>query len=240
MGICYLTIDDGPDASFLDKLNFLNEKGIKAIWYCQGDQLVKYETEAIEAVKLGHIIGNHSYDHPFFSEISQQEGFDQIDQTHNLIQEVYRKAGTECEHLTFRFPYLITGDRVFQQHLYDMGYRQPWFKGSIPKAMASDDFLDGVGVGTNFDTRDWQVGKQDENGQLFDGDALINRLRLITSEWTEKHMSQGKEEDSEYTVVLAHCFTDNKLFENMIETMLDGGMVFELPKINQLMEGNHE
>jgi peptidoglycan/xylan/chitin deacetylase (PgdA/CDA1 family) len=67
--IAYLTIDDAPVTDMKEKIDFLASEGIRAIWFCQGNKLVKFPDQAIYVIKKGHIIGNHSYDHSNFSAI---------------------------------------------------------------------------------------------------------------------------------------------------------------------------
>jgi peptidoglycan/xylan/chitin deacetylase (PgdA/CDA1 family) len=103
--IAYLTIDDGPTEDMKEKINFLDSKGIKAIWFCQGRELEKFPDQAIYAIKKGHIIGSHSYDHPNFSEIDLEEAKNQIEKTDKIIDDLYSQAGISRPIKVFRFPF---------------------------------------------------------------------------------------------------------------------------------------
>jgi|ETNmetMinimDraft_33_1059910.scaffolds.fasta_scaffold01907_6 peptidoglycan/xylan/chitin deacetylase (PgdA/CDA1 family) len=49
--IAYLTIDDGPSGDFRKKIDYLDSKNIKAILFCVGKELEKFEDSAIYAIK---------------------------------------------------------------------------------------------------------------------------------------------------------------------------------------------
>lgn len=62
--IVYLTFDDGPIPNVTDfVLNTLNSFGIKATFFCIGDNIQKHP-QVFERIKNeGHAIGNHTYNH---------------------------------------------------------------------------------------------------------------------------------------------------------------------------------
>lgn len=62
--IVYLTFDDGPIPNVTDfALNTLNSFGIKATFFCIGDNIRKHP-QVFERIKNeGHAIGNHTYNH---------------------------------------------------------------------------------------------------------------------------------------------------------------------------------
>jgi len=93
--IAYLTIDDAPSEDMKEKVDFLVSKGIPAIWFCLGDFLEKGSEHAIHAIEKGFIIGNHSYGHPYFSDLPLKQCFEEIQKTDRIIDEIYRKAGVK-------------------------------------------------------------------------------------------------------------------------------------------------
>jgi peptidoglycan/xylan/chitin deacetylase (PgdA/CDA1 family) len=109
--IAYLTIDDGPTEDTREKVDFLDSKGIKAIWFCPGKEIEKHPEQAIYIIKKGHIIGSHGYNHKNFSEISLDEARKQIEKTDKIIDEIYKKADIERPIKVFRFPYLNNGSK---------------------------------------------------------------------------------------------------------------------------------
>lgn len=51
------------------------------------------------------IIGNHSYSHPQFSELSFEDGIKEIEKCEEILNKLYRDAGVERKYRPFRFPY---------------------------------------------------------------------------------------------------------------------------------------
>ena len=83
----YLTIDDSPSMHMDKKVAFLKSKNIPAIFYARGEYIKKYPEQIVNAIKNGFLIGNHSYTHPYFSEIRIEECFDEILKTEKLINK---------------------------------------------------------------------------------------------------------------------------------------------------------
>lgn len=46
-----LTIDDGPTPKMAAYVNHLNTIGIKAIWFCLGENLARFPQQAIHAIQ---------------------------------------------------------------------------------------------------------------------------------------------------------------------------------------------
>jgi peptidoglycan/xylan/chitin deacetylase (PgdA/CDA1 family) len=63
--VLYLTFDDGPDSlSTLSILNILSRYNVKAIFFCTGKSAFEHPEIMDNIRSEGHLIGNHSYDHP--------------------------------------------------------------------------------------------------------------------------------------------------------------------------------
>jgi len=105
MKTAYLTIDDAPSKDFRKKIDFLLSKNIPAIIFCQGNDLQNNQEEIIYAIKKGFIIGNHSHDHPYFSQLTLEQAKEQIKKTDVVIDEIYQKAGILRPVKFFRFPF---------------------------------------------------------------------------------------------------------------------------------------
>lgn len=78
MSKAYLTIDDSPTKITPDIVNYLIGKGITPILNFIGQKVDTYFDEAVYAVKRGAIIGNHSYSHEHFSELSLNDCLSEI------------------------------------------------------------------------------------------------------------------------------------------------------------------
>jgi len=101
----YLTIDDAPTKYTAEKLDFLDKYGIKAIWFCVGEYIENNRNIALSAIKRGYKIGNHSYSHNRFSEMTMETAQEEIQKTEKIIQELYKEACISNYAKLFRFPY---------------------------------------------------------------------------------------------------------------------------------------
>lgn len=70
MSKAYLTIDDVTTENTPNIIDYLSDKGITPILFSVGQLIERHWNEAIYALKKGAIIGNHSYSHPHFSELT--------------------------------------------------------------------------------------------------------------------------------------------------------------------------
>jgi len=81
-----ITFDDGPDLKFTPQiLDILQEKEVVATFFVVGIQVNKYP-EILQRIEAeGHLIGNHSYNHPNFTKLTREELADEITRTDELI-----------------------------------------------------------------------------------------------------------------------------------------------------------
>ncbi|MBY7143621.1 polysaccharide deacetylase family protein [Virgibacillus sp. NKC19-3] len=71
-----------------DILNILKEHNVKATFFLEG-QWAQENAEFVEMIdEQGHTIGNHAYNHPNMSRLSQQENTRQINQTNEIIKAI--------------------------------------------------------------------------------------------------------------------------------------------------------
>ena len=89
-----LTIDDAPSSGMNEKLAFLASKGIHAIWFCNGVHLNAQREAALRALREGHLLANHAWEHIRFSEHSFEEAQSQVRRTEQLLEALYREAGS--------------------------------------------------------------------------------------------------------------------------------------------------
>ncbi len=134
-----LTMDDFSVKCTPAIVDYLEEKNIPVILFAWGQNVEQYHDEALYAVKKGILIGNHSYTHPHFSEISFDEGVKEIEKCESVLDELYKEAGVKREYRPFRFPYGDKGGEnkeLFQKYLAEHGFDKvddtnisyPWWK----------------------------------------------------------------------------------------------------------------
>ncbi|SDZ25260.1 Peptidoglycan/xylan/chitin deacetylase, PgdA/CDA1 family [Evansella caseinilytica] len=99
-GAVAVTFDDGPSLITEQILDVLRQKNARAIFFMVGTQIESYPSLAQRAAAEGHFIGNHSYSHPYFTELSMEEQEAEIVYTSELIKNV---TGIVPQH--FRPPY---------------------------------------------------------------------------------------------------------------------------------------
>ena len=242
----YLTIDDGPSVDFLEKLGFLEAHSIKAIWFCLGRYLEQRSEMVIEALQAGHIIANHTYSHPYFSQITTEQCLAEIHKTHALLEHLHEQAGVAWDKRYFRFPFGDNGsgidlwDRLWhktspitperaetiQAYLRQLGYTQPTFEG-VMHPFFLDYCQTYVDVLLTYDAQDWRISVD----ETADGQATIKALlsRMDDHE-PEALINLG---DTDSGTVL--CFHDMyhpqsvALFQRMVLKVQDKGFVFAWP-----------
>lgn len=109
----YLTIDDSPTKHTDALTDYLVARDIPAIFFCVGSSYADLglPCEGIEdmpdpilrAIERGFLIGNHTYTHPRYSDLTYDEMVQQIEKTERLIDGLYKKAGKARAAKVFRF-----------------------------------------------------------------------------------------------------------------------------------------
>ena len=100
-----LTVDDVASKNTPALVDYLREKGIKAIFFATGQNVENYYEEAKYALKNGMLIGNHSYSHPAFSTITMEECAKEIELCEQVLDRLYQDCGVQRTYRPFRFPY---------------------------------------------------------------------------------------------------------------------------------------
>ena len=123
-----LTFDDGPYPDTTPWiLDYLDERGLKAIFFVVGEQAERYPHLMDEISRRGHRIGNHGYRHLKGWKLSVAE----------FKENVSRGAQ-------------VSGSNIFRPPYGQMGYRQYWaIKKDYKVVMWSvmpGDFVEGIHV----------------------------------------------------------------------------------------------
>lgn len=113
-----LTFDDGDDgANDQAILDILAANNIKASFFITGRAAEGHPDLIKKIVAAGHDIGNHSYSHPYFTQISATEMVNQLTTTENIIRNLTGKTTKPY----FRPPYGAYDSNVLQV-VGDAGY----------------------------------------------------------------------------------------------------------------------
>ena len=241
--IAYLTIDDAPTKDMRQKIDFLLENNIPAIFFCIGQLMEERPEPVIYAIQNGFIIGNHTYDHPYCSDAPLENVLEQLTKTDKIIDDLYQKAGVERPAKYFRFPFgdkgALTHDYVYapvseegqkrkqtiQDHLRDLGYTQPPFENVTYKYYREHGFLDDVDWYWTYDTLDWSV---------FADEPLhgIDSLEAAYARMDEDLPEEGRGldyPDSEEIVLIHDHEASTEIFPLLINRMVEKGLQFKLP-----------
>lgn len=80
--VLYLSFDDGPDPEFTPPvLDLLREHDASASFFLIGDRIDAHRAVVERTVAEGHQLGNHSWSHPFMSDLPLAGQLDQIART---------------------------------------------------------------------------------------------------------------------------------------------------------------
>ncbi len=113
-----LTLDDGPDPKYTPQvLALAHRKGVKLTFFLVGREIQLHPKLAKEEVAEGHVIGNHTWDHPVLSGRTTHQDISEIERCENEIERI---CG-ERTHL-FRPPKGMWDGDTFLAAL-DQGYR---------------------------------------------------------------------------------------------------------------------
>jgi len=85
-----LTFDDGPTKEATEIiLSILAQFGIKAAFFCVGNNVERNSSKAKEILNEGHLIGNHTFNHKRLTKLSNEETVEEIDSFNNLLREKF-------------------------------------------------------------------------------------------------------------------------------------------------------
>ena len=89
----YLTFDDGPHPEHTPPLlDLLARHGAKATFFLIGANAERHAAIARRIVEDGHVLGNHSWDHPHFDRLGRVARREQVQRTEALLQSIDGQA----------------------------------------------------------------------------------------------------------------------------------------------------
>ncbi|MGM9532131.1 polysaccharide deacetylase family protein [Intestinibacter sp.] len=113
-----ITFDDGPHPKETDKiLDILEKYNAKATFFVVGKHVKWYTDAVVRASKDGHEIGNHTYNHPDISNLSQEQIKQEIKLCEDIIIE---KTGQKPK--LFRPPFGNYNEQSLSKLSEDLGY----------------------------------------------------------------------------------------------------------------------
>jgi peptidoglycan/xylan/chitin deacetylase (PgdA/CDA1 family) len=82
----YLTFDDGPDPDYTPRLlDLLAQHGVHASFFLVGHRIEQHPELVERIVAEGHMLGNHSYSHRSFKQMSLQQQVEEFRRTDDLL-----------------------------------------------------------------------------------------------------------------------------------------------------------
>ncbi len=85
--IIALTFDDVPDPRFTPQLlDVLQKYHVKATFFVVGSRAKKHPELVARMIREGHVVGNHSYNHPQFVKLTLNDFRAEIIRTENVLQ----------------------------------------------------------------------------------------------------------------------------------------------------------
>jgi len=141
-----LTFDDGPDPQWTPAiLDTLQKYGVRATFFVVGSQAESNRNLVRRMWNEGHEIGNHSFNHPNLSEVSETRAAWEINATQRAIEGITGHATT-----LFRAPY----DADMEPQTTDEA-------ATLERATA----LGYKAIGNAIDPQDWNATTTDDNGK---------------------------------------------------------------------------
>jgi peptidoglycan-N-acetylglucosamine deacetylase len=84
-----LTFDDGPNGEYtLQIFEILKTHNVKAAFFFPAKNIERFPEIARMAKEQGHIIGNHTYDHPHLNQLTHNHVLEQIEKSERICKEM--------------------------------------------------------------------------------------------------------------------------------------------------------
>lgn len=81
-----MTFDDGPSAEYTPQvLDMLKARHLKATFFLVGKNVEAHPEIVRRIVAEGHEVGNHTWDHPLLSKLTDEQATDEIEKTQKAI-----------------------------------------------------------------------------------------------------------------------------------------------------------
>lgn len=136
-----LTFDIGYMPENRDRMVWLHDQGIPATFFVLGVSVSRHPNVVTDVISNGHTLGNHSWDHLNFQDLSEEEIRKELQMTEQVVQAADRSATTVPY---FRAPFGAINARV-RTIATDLGYHtvgwtidsQDWVEGATGDSVFS-------------------------------------------------------------------------------------------------------
>ena len=223
-----LTIDDGASPNTPRYMEYLSEMKICPIMFFWGKHLENAYAQGIKALQMGAVIGNHSYSHPHFSDLSYEQCLDEIQRQEELLTKLYGDAGIERKYKLFRFPYGDKGGQNasrLQQYLKDQGFHRVMDSAITYSWYRENDLHLDTDVFWTFDLQEYRLHHEE-------GFTVEDMLRHMA----DPHPILGGSllDTDSLQIILIHDHTETEekypgYFTALIKRLIDMGIAFEAP-----------
>lgn len=229
MNTALLTIDDVPSCNTPALVDYLNEKGIRAILFATGTHLDRSFAEAQYALRHGMIIGNHSHSHPAFSSLTLDEAIGQIEACEERLNELYRSCGLPRLYRPFRFPYGDKGGAnkaALQLYLREHGFHKVDDR-HIPYPWWRENGLDrDIDTFWTFDFEEYRL----QYDPTFTREAIWDKMHTQTPKSGDVLFRDGNRH-----IVLLHDHDQTEAiypgyYRHFIDHLLENGITFDEPR----------
>ena len=224
-----LTIDDIASRNTPAIVDYLNEKGITALMFAVGENVEKYYDNAIYALQKGMIVGNHSYSHPVFSEITIEEAKEEIAKNEALLDKLYRDVGVERRYRPFRFPYGNKGGankEALQRYFRENGFSK-LRDDAIPY-----EYWHRTGLDRDIDTL-WTFDFAEYNIRPNSGFTLDDVWKRVFDQNPGMGAPLFVDGGRHILLLHAHDETDEMVpqyYRQFVDALLEQGVVFDKPE----------
>ena len=223
-----LTIDDVSSVNTPAIVDYLCEKNIKVIMFMVGSWAENHPDELIYALQHGIIVGNHSYTHPHFSEISFEECKKEIEKNEEVLNRFYEQAGVERKYRPFRFPYGDKGGEtkeLLQEYLAANGFDK------VDDTKFDYPFWHEQGLDKDIDTY-WTFDFMEYCIRPGSGFTVENVMQRIHD--TEPETGAALLQEGSNHLLLLHAHDDTEAmapeyYKTFIEELLKNGVEFVEP-----------
>lgn len=229
MNTALLTIDDFSAKIVPAMVDYFKEKGINVLFFAEGQKVERFYEEAKYALKNGMLVGNHSYSHPAFSEISLEEGIAEIEKCEAILNKLYADCGVERKYRPFRFPFGNKGGdnkEGLQKYLKENGFHKvvdthldyPWWK---QNGLATD-----IDTFWTYDFEEYRIHQD----PTFDKEYVWKKMQEKNPQYGAALFAENNRH-----IILMHAHDETEAivpeyYKQFVERCLENGLVFDKPK----------